>query len=245
MRFLVTNEARAVGIEAPVIALYQNVRQATEEEIKVYQPTISEVMERVKKSRDSILAKPEVVGFRELFSRLGYPKTVPAGERLLSFVDRGWKSYGNLVDSYNLPAFEDAVGIGVHDARSLADVYIVYKRAVGNETIVPSFKEKRETIKAEDLTYGFYNSEREFVPLAWFGKKDVDNRDFQLQPDTTAFLLTAIGNARTSQEYNIDICKRVYTNLQKTCPEVMMELYPAQFIDNKALAKILEPAQSK
>ncbi len=224
MRFYLTHEANALGIAYPVIALYENVSQKKEVS-SLYDPAINDVMSRITDIKTNILPTKEVQGFRELIKGLGYSKVEPAGERLLNGCIRkkAFPRYGNLVDAYNIAGLEYVAGLGVHDAEKLADVELIFKRAHGTEKMIPSFEENEKIVAKGDFTYGF-NKDGAFVPLAWLGKKDVDNRDFQLKPETKSFILTAIGNMHTSQEHNIKICERTFELLKIGCPDVVMKI---------------------
>lgn len=232
MRFFVTEAAREVGIVNPVIALYRNVFVAPEAS-KLYDPHVDEVMRKVKSIRENVLPTPEVQGFRTIIQGLGYPKVDPAGERILNGCERRneFKRYGNLVDAYNIAALEYVAGLGVHDAGRVQDVDIIYRRAHGDEKMVPAFEKGEKTVKKGDLCYG-YHHEGKFVPFAWIGKKDVDNSEFQLNNESTSFILTAIGNDKTSSEHNTQICKRAFELLKVGCPEATMELLYPTFISN-------------
>lgn len=237
MRFLVTNEAKNTGVFHPVVAIFGNIKQMHGEDTKVYDPIIEESVARITQIREEKLHTPQVQGYAELFRNLdpSYSKLVPAGQRLVNnFEKNGFKRYGNLVDSYNLVALQGIESIGTHDARALHNVDLIFKRALGTEKMIPSFRKKEEKIKKGDLTYGFYES-GVFKPLAWLGKRDEDNSEFQLKPDTTSMLVTAIGNMHTSVEHNIQILEKTYEYLKMTCPDATMEIHVGEFIDESSL----------
>lgn len=232
MRFFVTQAAREVGIVHPVIALYKNVRVDPTVN-SLYDPHVRDVMSKIKEIRNNVLPTPEVQGFRTIIQGLGYPKVDPAGERVLGGCERRGelKRYGNLVDAYNIVALEYVAGLGVHDASRVQDVDIIYRRSHGDEKMIPAFETGEKTVKKGDLCYG-YHSEGKFIPFAWIGKKDVDNSLFQLNDETTSFILTAIGNDKTSSEHNTEICERAFELLKVGCPDATMELLYPTFINN-------------
>lgn len=242
MRFLVTTEARNTGVLHPVVAVYGNLKQLAGEDTKVYDAIIEETMARIKQIREEKLHTPQVQGYSELFTNLdpSYKKLVPAGQRLINNFERtgSFKRYGNLVDSYNLVALQGIESIGTHDARVLLkDVDLVFRRALGTEKMVPSFRKKEEKLKKGDLTYGIFQ-DGQFKPFAWLGKRDEDNSEFQLKPDTTTMLMTAIGNMHTSEEHNIRICEQTFEYLKMSCPEATMQIYVGEFVDDESLKPV-------
>lgn len=231
MKFLVTNTAREIGIENPVVCLYRNVcvkKKATE-----YDPLVAHLMERIGEIRERMAPTKEVQGFHTLYASLG-SKVVPAGENLLKncMQKKKFPRYNNLVDAYNIVALENVACLGVHDAEDfMKSGLLIFRRAHGNEEIIPSFKENKYTIPKGDLTYGI-STEKGFDPFAWLGQKDVDSGKYQLTDKTTNILLTAIGHAQTSQEHNSRLCHQTFEMLKMTCPDVSMEMILPEFIDD-------------
>lgn len=240
MRFLITSSASQIGVPNPVIAVFQGVKKG---DASVYDAIIAQTMEKIGHIKQEVLPRADVVGFRNLYEALGHRKVVPAGEKLLRRCEqKGFPRYGNLIDAYNIVALENVTPIGVHDAGCLLhpDATLLFRRAQGNEEMVPAFEEKSQTIPRGDLTYGTISAEKKFLPFAWLGKKDVDNREFQLKDETTTMLLTAIGNMATSEELNRRICLTAFDLLKMSCPDVTMELYTAEVIDDEKLNELLE-----
>lgn len=232
MRFIITESARIIGVPNPVVALFRNIGKA---EASVYDAKIKELEASLERIRQEVLPREDVQGFRELYQTLGHKKVVPAGERLLSSCEkRGFPRYGNLVDAYNIVALSDVTPIGVHDAASLIDreVTLLFRRAVGTETMVPSFHDKPYSIFRGDLTYGLFEN-GEYSPFAWLGKKDVDNSAYQLREDSTSMLFTAIGNAKTSEALNRRLCEDAFAMLRMSCPEATMELFTAEVVPDE------------
>ncbi|MES2198538.1 MAG: hypothetical protein V4489_00005, partial [Chlamydiota bacterium] len=137
--------------------------------------------------------------------------------------------HGPLVDSYNMVALSNVEGLGCHDVSSFPkDFTLFFKRALGDEEIHVDIKKKKK-ITPGDLTYGVREGSL-FTPLAWLGKQDKDNARYRLNEETTAMMLTAIGNAETSLDYNVKVCQDVYENIKLSSPDAKMELRIGQFI---------------
>src|SRR5690242_5647178 len=95
------NDAYQLGICHAAVCVIQNVKVLQGE--NTLEEDIARLMQQLTDSPEAILDRPEVRGFRELFAKMGYPKVVPAGERLIdSFRRRGFKKYNNLIDAYNV-----------------------------------------------------------------------------------------------------------------------------------------------
>jgi DNA/RNA-binding domain of Phe-tRNA-synthetase-like protein len=167
---------------------------------------------------EAILSRPEVNGFKELFARMGYSKQTPAGHRLIeSFRQRGFKSYNNIVDAYNIASAQFGSGLGMHDATEVTKAIHVF-RASGVEQIIPLFKSDSVKITKGDLVYS--SGDR---ILAWLGKRDLDSNAFKITDDTDSVLLIVLGNAATSENYNRSVCLKVLNLIQKTCPSATVE----------------------
>lgn len=235
MRFLVTCSARDVGIVHPVVAIYRNINPKAD--ASVYDEAIAALTSRIEEIREKKLTTPEVLGYRTLYTKLGYPGITTAGERLLNICsEKGFGRFGPLVDAYNLVALNNVEGLGCHDVSSLdRDATLIFRRATGGEKIFVGSNKKPSSIPQGDLTYGF-DLDGTFTPLAWLGKKDSDNAKYRLTEDSKAMLLTAIGNEATSQEYNETVCHDVFENLKKSCPDVEMELLVGEFIEEPSAA---------
>ncbi|NUR90914.1 MAG: hypothetical protein HOY71_43145 [Nonomuraea sp.] len=137
------------------------------------------------------LATPygEASGYAELLSRLGHPEQTPAGERSRKLVaERGWRSYGPAIDAVNVATLRHGGGVGLHRIPG-EDAEIVVGRGTGQERIVPAFTTKSKPIPAGDLIYGPAGS-----PMAWLGKRDTDSADYQIQADTVAGVVIALGH---------------------------------------------------
>lgn len=240
MRFLITQAAKEIGVYHPVVALFKGVKKA---DSSVYNAIIDDLMARITTIKETVFPRADVRGFRELYKDLGHKKVVPAGEKLLKNCERKgeFPRYGNLVDAYNIVAFEEVTPIGVHDGECLLapDATLIFRRAIGDEKIVPAFKDKEFTIPKGDLTYGIQTAEGRFDPFAWLGKQDTDSKPYQLKEETTTMLLTAIGNKHTSEEHNRMICQKAFDLLKLSCPDVTMELYTPEVIEEAALAPVL------
>jgi DNA/RNA-binding domain of Phe-tRNA-synthetase-like protein len=221
----VHNDAALLGIAHPTACLISNVR-ITSSSLEL-EAEIAWLMRRLANAEQTILNRPEVHGFRELFGQMGYRAPTPAGHRLIeSLRQRGFNRYNNVIDACNISSALFGSGLGIHDAlfcaRGHCDIHVY--RARGDETILPLFRDKRVTVNAGDLVYGFEG--REMTLLAWLGKRDVDSDDFKVKNDTSSLLLVALGNAKTSEKYNTDACEKTVELMRLSCPTIA-----AQFLD--------------
>ena len=97
----VHKDAFDLGIRHPAVCVIQNVRVLRNE--GALDDEIAELMTVLSERPQTILSRSEVIGFRDLFAKMGYAKQVPAGQRLIeSFQRRGFKKYNNLIDAYNI-----------------------------------------------------------------------------------------------------------------------------------------------
>ena len=220
MTVLVLHEdAAELGISHPAACVIRNVAVGVAD--GVLDEEIERLMGILRVSPEMILERPEVRGFDELFTRLGYRKQTPAGRRLIEgFQKRGFKRYGNLIDAYNLASAWFGSGLGMHDASLLTgDVHVF--RATGHEQIVPLFKTEPVGVVRGDLVYGDGESDGAGAGclLAWLGQRDVDSDAHKVQDGTTSLLLVALGNAATPEDYNRGACLKAVELIQRTCPE--------------------------
>lgn len=233
MRFVVSNAARECGVAQPVVCIIKGVKR--QEKTKTYDIHIKELMGRIDKIKTETLPSQEVQGFRELYSTVG-SKVEPAGERLLRICsERSFTQYSNLVDAYNLVALEYITPIGVHDAKDLLESKgpLFFRRAKGDEKILPSFSKKgtpSETIPQGDFTYGIKKDET-FTPFAWLGQKDTDSEDYRINKKTKAILVTMIGNKYTTLERNAELCQKVLDLIKLSCPAAEMEILYPEFVE--------------
>lgn len=220
MIFTATREASSL-IPHPVICYFEHLEVKPPQECQVYDPMIASLMERLDVIRSELWDTPEVQGFREL-----YPAK-PAGERLWESVKKKgvFPRYGSIVDAINIVSLGTLTPLGTHDARMVREeTELRLKLSAGTETLIPSFQKKVRTIPKGEITYGF-QSDKAYLPLAWLGTQDVDNRDFQLSETTTSAIVTVIGHGKTSLEHNHNIAGRILELLQMTSPGVTMQLY--------------------
>jgi DNA/RNA-binding domain of Phe-tRNA-synthetase-like protein len=227
---VVHEDAVALGISHPVACVIRNVRVADAD--GVLDGEIDRLMETLRTAPETILERPEVQGFDELFAGMGYRKQTPAGRRLVEgFQKRGFKRYGNLIDAYNLASAWFGSGLGMHDAARLSGDVRVF-RATGHERIVPLFKTEPADVVKGDLVYaeGEPRGGGDDRLLAWLGQRDVDADAYKVRDETTALLLVALGNAATSEDYNRGACLKALELIQRTCPEAaaaFLEVRPA------------------
>ena len=224
---VVHEDAAELGIKHPAACLIRGVRLTDAD--GALDAEIERLMDTLQAAPETILERPEVRGFDELFARMGYRKQTPAGRRLVEgFRKRGFKRYGNVIDAYNLASAWFGSGLGMHDAARLTGDVRVF-RATGSEQIVPLFKTEPANVVRGDLVYadgepagdlGDGGGER---LLAWLGQRDVDSDAYKVRDDTTSLLLVALGNAATSEDYNRGACLKAVELIRRTCPEATAE----------------------
>jgi len=211
MRLIIEKSAQNLGLMGAVACKVSDITVQTEHN-GALDDDIRDLISELELTEGN-LSKPEVHGFRDLFSRLGYPAITPAGERLVNgFVKNGFKRFNNIVDAYNIVSANYTCGLGMHDLGCIHDDVTV-KRARGGETVVPMFKSSPVVVRPGDLIYTTDNK-----ILAWLGYKDVDSDDYKVTSSTTSLLLVALGNERTDAKHNKAVCDAVVTAIRKTCP---------------------------
>jgi DNA/RNA-binding domain of Phe-tRNA-synthetase-like protein len=214
LRLIVHEDAYELGIRHPVACLIRNINISSQL-CNVLTDSVQSMMDTILNHSQEILARPEVVGFHTLFEKLGYPNQTPAGQRLIEFLQtKGFKSYNNIVDSYNIASALFASGLGLHNTATITEDIQIF-RAKGDETIKPLFQNQSQKIAKGDIIYT--NGKN---VIAWLGKKDVDSEDFKVSDDTTSLLLIALGNENTSTEYNRTACLTAIRLMRKTCPKI-------------------------
>ena len=116
MKYTIDKSVTELGITNPVLFIIHGISKIKDtpkgvaDEGKI-------VLKEINNNIENHLAKPEVTGFNEVFSKMGYENVIPAGERLVrTFSEKGMKSYGPIIDSYNITAMKYSAGIGMHDA---------------------------------------------------------------------------------------------------------------------------------
>jgi DNA/RNA-binding domain of Phe-tRNA-synthetase-like protein len=222
MKLIISPEAREVGIVNPVAAIMTN--------LVVVSPSPSQLIVEgeaalavARENLDTYFSKPEVRGFRELFTALGYPHLEPAGERLVRmFSQRGLKSINSLVDAYNICALESVSGLGMHDVSGREGDICVY-RATGAETIVPISKSKPEPVNPGDLVYACGAD-----LMAWLGRRDVDADAFKVTLSTTSVAFIVLGNKHTSRDYNETIVSKCFGRIRSWAPLAIMIMLETQ-----------------
>ena len=223
MKLLIDNEAKQIGIYNPVACIIDNII------IKNSSPEldgeINWLTNHLRNASKSILSQPEVKGFNNLFTNLGYPEQTPAGQRLIELIlKRGINRYNNIIDSYNIVSALYGSGIGMHDFKDIDDdIYV--RRALGHEKILPLFKNKNKKIPAGDLVY----STKDEI-IAWIGKNDIDSDNFKIKNETHDILLVILGNKETSESYNLKILKKIISLISLSCSNIHLKILENIFI---------------
>lgn len=225
---MVHEDAQHLGIVHPVACIINSVD--VRDDSSALDAEIEILMQQLHQVPAPILSRPEVLGFQKLFTRMGYPDQVPAGQRLIeSFQRHAFKHYNNIIDSYNIASASFGSGLGMHDARMITagDSPLHVYRARGDERIIPLFKTKPVTVTKGDLVYGLASCQMDL--FAWLGKRDVDADQFKVINDTVSLLLVVLGNAATSEEYNRAVCFKVLELIRRTCPVATTDLLDVVF----------------
>jgi len=133
MRFYVSSEVRALGIDAQAI-LIRNMRIANR----------NSALERLKKQLADVVRSrnleedPVLAGYREHYQRLGCSDYVPPAESLMRLIITNGRAptINTAVDIYNLVAVETSLSLGAHDtARIVGDPRLCI--TVGTERYLP------------------------------------------------------------------------------------------------------------
>jgi len=132
--------------------------------------------------------------YRDLLCRLGYPDTLPAGERTqASVTERGFPTYGGIVDVATALTVEFGGGVGLHRLTGEDDgADVLLTRSDGGHRMTPAFSSKARRIPEGDLVYGL-RTDAGFEPCAWLGKRDCDSADRQVLSDTRAAIVVMQG----------------------------------------------------
>lgn len=217
MKMFVSNAVHELGVRNPFVGIIENIRVPQETPPEIVH-NANRVLNNIEADMDGYLNDPTIYGYRELFSNLGYENLVPAGERLVrNFKEKGFKSYGPLIDAYNVVALKYAAGIGMHDADEIrGDIHIDV--ASGEETIMPLFKDKPKRLRAGDLCY----TDDQRV-IAWLGKRDVDSDWFKLSEYTKEILIVILGNAYTSEDFNRTVAHEIVAEMRQFSPNAKLQ----------------------
>lgn len=217
MKLHIRPAAYALGIHEPAAARFDGVRVIPEADTLASEAAT--LLQELAREEDAFFQRPEVRGYRTLFAKLGYAEQTPAGERLVhGFLKRGFRSFNNVIDAYNLVAARNVAGLGLHDADRVAGD-IVVDRADGTQRIQPLFKSKTRRIREGDL---FYAATEVESAMAWLGKRDVDSDRFKVRDDSTSLVLVVLGNASTTRAHNRRVCVEVFDLLRETVPNCSM-----------------------
>lgn len=215
-KIIVRNDARELGITNPVGCIVSGLD--VQSEAPELDEDVASIEQLASDSPDRRLETEVVDGSREIYARMGYPEVVPDGEMRFNLIGRrGLNRHNNVVDAYNVAGAEYGLGLGMHDVAQL-DGDIVIQRANGGERMVPLFRESHREAQAGDLMYG---TDRHTLWIA--GEIGRDSDAFKVTASTNKALLLAVGNHKTSEEYNRTVCQRAYDLISKTCPDATLE----------------------
>src|ERR1700730_18116752 len=122
----VEDDAWELGIIKPTACLITDVEVRADN--GALDTEIAALVRTLRHSPETILGRREVVGFDELFARMGYgAEVVPAGKhRVQLFQRRGFPRHNNLIDAYNIATAEFGASLSLHDASKLqhADLHV-------------------------------------------------------------------------------------------------------------------------
>jgi DNA/RNA-binding domain of Phe-tRNA-synthetase-like protein len=228
-KIVVKQDAHDLGVVNPVGCLIQGIDVQTD--THQLDEDVNKVEESIRKNPNEILDKDEVKGFNELFSRIGYPEQTTAGEQLVEIIrKKGLNRHNNIVDAYNIAGAEFGSSLGMHDA-SYIDGDVVVQQATGGERMLPIFHEEEETAQPGDLL-----CRTDSRVLALHGPVDRQSEKSKVTDTTDKGLLLALGNSKTSEEYNQAVCQRAYELISTTCPDAEMKFLDIVHEDKDRLA---------
>lgn len=223
MKLLISKQAKELGIKNPVVGRIDNVK--VEPTSDLLSSKLDIIERELQKDFQNIKMSSQTKGFLELFSLMGYPNTVPAGEKLLDLIiERGRNSYNNLIDSYMMVSALYSSGIGMHDAKG-TQRDITVERSDGCQVITPLFKTKQKNVKKDDLIYCCDKK-----VMAWLGKQDVDSNDFKVTEKTQSLLLVVLGNQKTSKDFNKNCIEKIFELIRIQCHNAKISYLPIKFI---------------
>jgi DNA/RNA-binding domain of Phe-tRNA-synthetase-like protein len=157
--------------------------------------------------------------FQGLFTRMGYPDTVPAGAKLRARIaESGLKQISPIVDAYNLVSARYAYGIGAHDAARLPfqeSVELTIRRSVEGDGIVPLLGSKTKRLPVGDLIYTVGDR-----TVAWLGKRDVDADEFKLLETTQIAFFVLIGVQGIAAAELDEVGRLLVAYLRRVCPRI-------------------------
>lgn len=213
----ITEEAYELGVTNPVGCLIDGLDVRNES--RALDVDVKTTEDMLRNDINKILNKDEVQGARDLYEAMGYPDTIPDGEKRIELIrDRGLNRHNNVVDAYNIAGAEYGVGLGMHDVAQLSGDVVV-DCADGYEEIVPLFRESPRSANAGDLMYG---TDDDVLWISGTIGRDADQ--YKVTEDTETALLMAVGNPETSTEYNEKACRRAFELIKKTNPDATIEL---------------------
>jgi hypothetical protein len=178
------------------------------------------------------------LGYRQLLADLGYPGTVPAGERLRELTrTRGWRSHGAVVDAVSLATLRHGAGIGLHRlSHEDENLGLAVTRATGRERITPAFSTKSRPVPAGDLIYGVPTADGSVTPFAWLGRRDCDSADHQLAPDSRDAVLIVLGCPGETADHTEGVGTTVAEVLAQYRPDIVLSPIPTVFPEEAASA---------
>ncbi|UPM43091.1 phenylalanine--tRNA ligase beta subunit-related protein [Halocatena salina] len=217
---VIHGDAHKLGIN-PVGCVIRNLD--IQSETNELDDEIRAVEKQLTNDAESVLQSQDVVGSRELFSRLGYPEQEPAGEQLVTLIETsGLNRHNHVVDAYNIVGGRSGAVMGMHDTAQLGEK-ITVRRADGGETMLPIFHDEPETASNGDLIW-----ESEEDVLALLGPISRDADAFKVTESTEEVLLMIPGNDKTSEEHNRRLCIQTFDLIEQVNPDAELE-----FIDVK------------
>ena len=224
VKLLISKEAQRLGISNSITCFIDNISVMTgdnylEEEVKL-------VTTLCGTNRGAIYDTDCYIGFKSLFTKLGYPNQTTACDRLINYYSKkGFKSINNIVDSYNLCSVLFGSPIGLHDSKNINN-NIIINIAKGIEEILPMFKPLRKKINSGDLIY-----QTDGNTLCWMGKEDIDSDEYKVTDKTNSIFIMAIGNEKTTSNSNRAICRKIYDLIKKSCPSAIFHEIPTIVLD--------------
>ncbi|GHD55619.1 phenylalanine--tRNA ligase beta subunit-related protein [Jeongeupia chitinilytica] len=190
---------------------------------KHYERHLMGALQHIVDDGERFMRQPEVTGYQQQLSQLGFADTRPANERLIHhFISNGPKLINNVVDAYNTASLLFGASIGGHTASGLSGSLEI-DIADGNETITPLFSRKAKTIAAGSLLYSVDGQ-----ALASIGALDADADQFKIGEQTREIILVVLGHQHTSYHHNYNVARRAADLLAETSPDSVFSVLPAR-----------------
>lgn len=233
MKLVCDDGVKRLGIVNPVACIISKIKIIKDS--SALDEDIDQVNDLLKAKSGEILKNPQASAFQELFANIGYENQTPSGERLMYDIMRsGLPRHNNVVDTCNLVSAMYATKIGMHDS---SDIHhnVNVQQAIGYEALAVS-DQHRIQIKKGDLVYSIHGPcESGGIRIISSIGSGLDSDDFKVTAETSSLLIVVLGNSATSQNYNRDLCLKVFELIQKTCSDAKINFLHVQTTESSIM----------